>query len=80
MTAQAHPEITVYAQTAIPGGERTRYHVYFSDLPITADTVLHEAVHSASLLDDDQLAEKAKVPVGSESSGNFNDALKQNCF
>ena len=72
--------VAVHAVTAIEGGEKTRYHVYFSDLPITADIVLHEAIHSASLLDDDQLAARAKVPVGSESSDEFNEALKRNCF
>ena len=73
----------LYAMTAIEGGDRTRYNVYFSDMPITADTVLHEAIHSLTKLDDDALAKAAgvtKIPKGSSSSEEFNKALVKNCF
>ena len=72
---------TLFAMTAIDGGERTRYHVYFSDLPITADSVLHEAIHSFTKLDDDALAKAAGVfHEGTDSSEEFNQALVKNCF
>jgi hypothetical protein len=73
----------LFAMTALEGGDRTRYNVYFSDLPITSDTVLHEAIHSLTRLDDDALAKAAgvtKIPKGSSSSEEFNKALVKNCF
>jgi hypothetical protein len=73
--------VTLYAMTAIEGGDRTGYHVYFGDLPITADTVLHEVIHSFTRLDDDALAKAAGVyRKGSDSSEEFNKALVKNCF
>jgi hypothetical protein len=73
----------LYAQTAMHGGKATRNDVYFSDLPITADTIMHEAIHSLTGLDDDELAKAAgvtSVPKGSGSSAEFNKKLIANCF
>ena len=75
--------VAVYAMTAGEGGDRTRYHVYFGDLAITADTVFHEGIHSYTKLDDDTLAKLAgvtNIPKGSSTSEEFNKLLVKNCF
>ena len=80
-----NPDLEIYAETAVVGGEKTRYDVYFGTHPIGSSTVLLEAMHSATTLDDYDLAFGTKKfnlnPIANETpSQQITDALKtHNC-